>query len=367
MPGMFLKSIQWMFDRDSPLYIKPRPSLALVRWLARFTACMNDRHMIRSVEALVPLANYSLEAFSELDLELGGDASGSGPFAFTQSGMLAVARTRPGLHALHHKAALAGAHHVRSQRLTADETRNLEPALTAPDIAGGVLFPDEAHVEPLLAVRALADRAARHGAAILPGVEAFDFITDTQTRRVTAVRTTRGDIAANRVVLAGGVWSNRLARRLGLRVPVLGGKGYALIIDPITPAPRRPLLLFETRVAVTPRADSLRLAGTLELVGEDESITPRRLAAILDAARRDLPVPDAPRIRETWRGLRPCTPDGLPVIGPAPSLDNLYLATGHQMLGLLTAPGTARLLADQMLGPRDSWSLDGDMFNPARF
>ena len=108
-------------------------------------------------------------------------------------------------------------------------------------------------------------------------------------------------------------------------------------------------MLIEKKIAVTPRADSIRIGGTLELVDQDESISARRVAAIVRGARQLLPLPENPRVLELWRGLRPCTPDGLPVIDRAPRHENLVIATGHQMLGVQSAPGTARLVADLLL------------------
>jgi len=121
-----------------------------------------------------------------------------------------------------------------------------------------------------------------------------------------------------------------------------------------------PIKVIERRIAITPRNGSVRLAGTLELVDGDESITARRVDAIVRGSRTVLDVPERPEIVEIWRGLRPCTPDGLPVIGFAPPFENLVVATGHQMCGLHTAPGTGRLVADLLTGAPPT-------FDPAPF
>src|SRR5690606_38927510 len=130
-----------------------------------------------------------------------------------------------------------------------------------------------------------------------------------------AARTTRGIFEADQFVLATGSWSLRIGQTLRLKIPVLGGKGYAIITDPLTPNPQRPLMLVEKKVAVTPRKGTLRLAGTLELVNQDETFTTRRVEAIVRGAREFMNVPETIRYHEIWRGLRPCTPDGVPIIG----------------------------------------------------
>jgi len=119
-------------------------------------------------------------------------------------------------------------------------------------------------------------------------------------------------------------------------------------------------MLAERKLAINPHADSLRISGTLELVDDDLSITRRRVDAIERAARGMVTLPDPLPPHELWRGLRPCTPDGLPMIGRARGLANVWLATGHQMTGLKTSLGTGRLLAELMHG-------EPPTFDPAPF
>jgi len=182
---------------------------------------------------------------------------------------------------------------------------------------------------------------------------------------VTAVETTRGAFRASEVVLATGAWSKRVAAELGVRVPMLGAKGYTLLLPPVPTMPRRALQLADRKIAVTPHAGRLRLSGTLELVDADFSITKSRVASILAGARAALALPDPLEPLEIWRGLRPTLPDGLPMIGRAKGCSNLWLATGHQMTGLKTAPATGRLLAELMTGEQPS--LDPDPFRPDRY
>ena len=165
------------------------------------------------------------------------------------------------------------------------------------------------------------------------------------------------------MVVATGAWSRSLGRRLGLRLPVLGAKGYSIVLPRLDPHPRRSLYLAERKVALNPHADALRVSGTLELVDEDLSINMRRVNAVLRGARAMVALPDPLPVLELWRGLRPCTPDGLPLIGRARGFRNLWLATGHQMTGLKTAPATGRLLAELMAGEKASF--DPAPFRPA--
>ncbi len=341
MPGMLLKSIGWLTDPESPLYIKPELSLTLFRWLLRFLLSMNRRQMIASVDALTSLSKQSLALYKELA------RTTDKPFSFAQNGLFMVAQSDDGYAYARSEMELVARSGIPGRILGEEEARAFEPALTE-RVKGGVFFPDEAHAEPLQVTQTLAHEARKLGARIIPKAEAIDF--QLGPRGIASARTTQGIFQAEQFVLATGSWSPRLAQTLELRVPVLGGKGYAIITDPISPNPLRPMMLVEKKVAVTPRDGTLRLAGTLELVNQDETFTTRRVEAIVRGAREFMNVPKDIRYHEIWRGLRPCTPDGVPIIGRTARYPNLLLATGHQMLGLQSATGTGKLVADLLLG-----------------
>ncbi len=168
---------------------------------------------------------------------------------------------------------------------------------------------------------------------------------ETSNARIQTVRSTRGDFRADEVVLACGAWSPTLTRDLKLRLPIQSAKGYSVTYRrPETSVPL-PILLKEAAVAVTPMGEMLRFAGTLELAGLDLSINQRRIDAFLGNIGGYLSVPEDLELIEIWRGLRPCTPDGLPVIGRSKDYTNLILATGHAMVGMGLGPVTGKLVS----------------------
>lgn len=341
MPGMLLKSIGWLMDPDSPLYIKPSADPMLFKWLFRFLRSMNQPLMLQSIKSLVEISQYSVDAYSKLNEKFPNS------IGFDQKGLLMVSQTDAGLAAAEEERLLVEPHGVPGTFLTADEVRKLEPAIVG-QIKGGVYFPKEAHLEPLSTVKTLAKAAEQNGVRILPNTEVYEFVTE--NNKIKEVHTTRGIFKADKVMLATGSWSPGLAKKLQLNVPVLGGKGYALILKTLENQPKIPLMLVERKIAVTPRANSIRLAGTLELVNpNDYSITPRRVNAILNGSKLFLNVPEKPEVQELWRGLRPCTPDGVPVIGYSSKFDNLLISAGHQMLGIQSGPGSAKLASDLLL------------------
>jgi D-amino-acid dehydrogenase len=179
------------------------------------------------------------------------------------------------------------------------------------------------------------------------------------------VETTDGSLTAGEVVLATGAWAPRLARTAGVWVPVEGGKGYHVELELGDGVPGLPVLLHEARVIATPLPRRVRLAGTLELAGLDLSVSRRRVDAVLAAGRRGLPRLAARAVTQVWAGLRPCAPDGLPIVGRPAALDGLVLATGHAMMGLTLAPVTGRLVREIVLGTPPSHPLGP--LSPDRF
>jgi D-amino-acid dehydrogenase len=339
-PSMLLKSFKWMLDPDSPLYIQPRLDPAFVRWLIEFLLASRQSKFERGTAALVDLCAVSVDFWEEV-AKRSPEA-----FGFERHGLLAVYENAASLEAAKPGVDLVCRAGVRAERWTADEVRDKEPAIVGPQV-GGYFYPDDAHCEPYRAVKALEAEARTLGVRFLEHTEVYRISNGAAPRRLT---TTRGEIAAEQIVVATGPWSESLGKMLGLRLPVIGAKGYSIVLPPTNPHPRRSIYLIERKIAVNPHRDALRIAGTLELVRNDFSINARRVDVIVRGAKGMLNIPETAAPSEIWRGLRPCTPDGMPVIGHARGRGDVWLATGHQMTGLKTAPGTGLLLAQLMSG-----------------
>lgn len=357
MPGLLFKSLKWMLNPEGPLYIKPSVSPLLFKWLTTFMMSMTRSQADRAIEAMVLLSKVSLDEYEKLAQEYP-------EINFEKKGLLMVSHTQAGVNAAVEEMELVAQHQIPGKFLSPDEVRAMEPSLRGP-LRGGVYFPAEAHAEPLKVVKALEKKAKALGVQVIEGVEFFK--ANVENGRVKSILTSQGEMTASEYVLATGSWSTEIAKELKMSIPILGGKGYALIVPPLSTQPKYPMMLVEKKIAITPRQDSLRIAGTLELVDQDFSVTHRRVQSIIRGAREFLPVPEQLEIRELWRGLRPCTPDGVPLIGYSSELKNLMLACGHQMLGLQSGLGTGVLVSELMTGSTPSSSLNRDCYNPDRF
>lgn len=355
MPGLFFKSLKWLANPNSPLYIKPSPSLLLAKWMTQFLLAMNDKQAKAAIEALVLLSKVSLDEYEKLAKEFP-------EIGFEQKGLLMVSQTDAGVAAAVEEMHLVADYGVPGKQMSGEEIKNFEPALHGP-LKGGVFFSKEAHGEPLKIVQALATKAKALGVKILSNTTVMSM--PVENGKITTLKTSEGDIKADQVILATGSWSTALAKELGLSVPILGGKGYAMITPKLEKQPERPLMLVEKKIAITPRGNSLRIAGTLELVNQDFNITQRRVENIKRGAKEFLTIPENIQYQEVWRGLRPCTPDGVPLIGFTEKIPNLMLACGHQMLGLQSGYGTGILVADLMTKGKSD--LNRAVYNPDRF
>jgi D-amino-acid dehydrogenase len=346
----------WLLDPESPLYIQPRIELSFLRWLAGFLLSARKDRFARGSAALVGLCRASVDSWEEL-----ARRSPEG-FGFERHGLVEIFEQPAALEASRGGIERLKKIGIRAELWSADEVREREPVIVGRQV-GGWYFPDDAHCEPYAAVRALAAEARQAGVRIAEEAELYGLAGDGAGPRRLA--TTRGVVAADRVVLATGSWSEGVGRAFGLRIPVLGGKGYALVLPRLEKHPTRSIYLAARKIAINPHKDALRVAGTLELVRDDLSINARRLNAVLRGAQEMLAIPRPPVVREVWRGLRPCAPDGMPIIGRARGCGDVWLATGHQMIGLKAAPGTARLLAELMTGTTPSF--DPEPFRADRY
>jgi D-amino-acid dehydrogenase len=342
-PGMVGRALRWMWDPESPFYLRPRLDPGLARWAWLFWRAATPRRAERSAPILRDLHLASRRLFEEWAAEWDDG------FGLTRRGLLMLCRTPEGLHAEAKVAAQAKALGVDAEMLTAAEAQALEPGLRM-EVAGAVRVPLDGHLSPERLMAALRRAVEGAGARVVQDVSVKGWRL--RGGRVDAAVTSAGEVEAEEHVLAAGVWSTDLARGLGLRLPMEAGKGLSLTLPRPRCLPSHCAILAEAYVAVTPMGDALRFAGTMELAGLDRGVGPARVRGIVRAVARYLPdfteadfagVP-------VWSGLRPCSPDGLPYVGRVGRFANLSVATGHAMLGVSLGPITGRLVADGLAG-----------------
>ncbi len=340
-PGMVWQGFKWMFNPRSPFHVKPRLEAEFIRWSWLFWRACTPAHTRRSAPVLADLCLQSRELFVEFDNLTGGAA-----FDFEKKGLINLCRSSESVQKeTQGLGRIANEVGVEARTIGMDEVRALNPGMKI-EAAGGVFFPIDAHVTP-----------GRHAAALLAQLKVMDVkfrwntaVTGWRTDgdRIAAVRTAEGELTADEYVLAGGSWSPGLLAGLGVRMPVQAGKGYSLTLPKPPVRATVPMILKESRIAITPMGAAMRFGGTMELSGVNHAIRPERVAQIVESVPQWLPDYRAEHFAgiEPWCGLRPVSPDGMPYIGRFRRHRNLTAATGHAMLGLTLAPITGRLVSE---------------------
>ena len=357
-PGMVALGLKWMWNPESPFYIKPRLDGALLDWAFKFWRASTPGHVAAAAPLLRDLSFTSRTFFEELADESENE------FELVKRGLLMLCKTQHSLDEEGRMAETANGLGVEARVLDAAQTAAMEPG-TALNVAGSVYFPNDCHLTPKLFVRTLRRRCRD------AGVE-FHFNTDVtalevRDSRVHSVTAGNREFEVGELVLCAGSWSSDLAATLGLKIPMQAGKGYSLTL----PSPRKRLqlcsILTEARVAVTPMGDELRVGGTMEMAGLNDRISPRRVRGIVNALPRYYPDFKAEDFADTkpWYGLRPCSPDGLPYVGRTEKFKNLCVATGHAMMGLSLGPVTGDIIG-KLLDDEDP-GFDLRMLSPDRF
>ena len=340
-PGVLSKGLRWLLDPDGPFFIKPRLDPELIRWLWRFRKACRREPMLRTIPVLLALWKAGGRLHGELNQNHQMD------FGYEHHGRLFLFRGQAEMEAEIRTAKLLEGFGVDLEILNADGVRRMEPSVQ-PGVRGGVFFESYAHLVPDRFVREMARLAEARGAVLQTGTDVLGF--ETTGRRISSVVTTRGDFSPDQVVLAAGSWSAPLARELGIRLPVQAAKGYSITVKRPPTMPTRALLLGDARVAVTPMGDRLRFTSTLELAGLDFKVNRRRVTATRRAVHDYLTGVEHAELIEIWRGLRPTTPDTLPLIGRSRKFENLIVATGHGMLGMAHGPVTGLLVSQIATG-----------------
>jgi D-amino-acid dehydrogenase len=360
-PGMVRRALHWMWNRESPFYVKPRWSADLASWAWKFHRAATQARVDRAAPVLRDLHLASRDCYREWAALWNND------FNLAEGGLLVLCRTEHGLQ----EEALTAAHAHRlgiaAEVLTPSATAELEPDLRMA-IAGSVYYPMDCHLTPGRLMAALTREALQAGVEVSydASVDGWRVTGD----RIEAVRTSRADraeLGADEYVVCAGIWSQNLVRELGIRIPMQAGKGYSLTMeDPVT-LPRRCAILSEARVAVTPMGGSLRFAGTLEFSGIDERIDAARVRGIVNAVAAYYPdfTPAQLGRAAVRSGLRPCSPDGLPYVGRVSRYANLSLATGHAMMGISLGPVTGKLMGEMLSDEPLSCSIAG--LSPDRY
>jgi D-amino-acid dehydrogenase len=354
-PGVVGSALKWMLRRDSPLYVRPTLRPTFVRFMTAMLRNSTEERYATGLQHLVNLNLGTIDAFDELQRD-------GVSFEYHQSGLLSLFTVPAYLdHAAADSQQMQARGGTPAVARSAEWTQSHVPGVAA-RVIGALDAPAERFVDPNSFVDGLAAANRRLGVQLELDQRVQRVIPSPgSVEMVTAERAWTAD----HCVIAAGVWTRTLARTFGVRLALEAGKGYGFDL-PANPAVPRALYLAEARVAITPLDSFTRVAGTMAFGGLDENVDARRARGILRSAESYFDPAAWPRSDGTeraWSGLRPMTPDGLPLIGRLPGQPSVTVATGHAMLGITLAPVTGRLVRDIVLD--GALAADGP-FSPVR-
>ncbi|HWM75840.1 MAG TPA: FAD-dependent oxidoreductase [Nocardioides sp.] len=336
-PGVLRYALAAMVDRSSPLYVPLALRPRLWAFLLDFARRCTSRTWQHAVRAMTLLSRDALAAYDELPVEL--------PDVMDAPLVAGFVDHQDATHFQHELGQLrALGLPVAGRTLSADDLHARHPVIR-PRVRHGVELTGQRYLDPGSFSEGLAAAVSNRGATVRSGARVVD--VGSTRRAAYVVLQGRERIATDAVVLANGAWLGDFSKALGVRVRLTSGRGYSFTVPTRKPV-QSPLYFPAQRLACTPVAGGLRIAGTMEFRRVDDPIDTARVRAMV-AAGRDLLSDAAWHSRsDSWVGSRPVTADGLPLIGPT-ARERVFVAGGHGMWGLTLGPVTGRLLADRIV------------------
>jgi D-amino-acid dehydrogenase len=343
VPGAVRGALKALLSPNSPFTIRPRFAPSLWSWLLSFARHCNQTDMLEGGDAIQALLRSSRTLYTEILEREQMDCE------WENRGLMFVFQTPAAMeHYAETDRLLTERFQMPARRIDSATLAEMEPALK-PGLAGAWHYEGDAHLRADRLMTAWKAVLERLGVVVRTRCKFNGFASASGMAHV--ANTDGGEIAGDLFVLATGAWTPLLNKNLGCNIPIQPGKGYSITMPRPEKCPVYPLILEEHRVAITPMRTGYRIGSTMEFAGYDSSLNRSRLDLLCNSARLYLHQPTCEPVQEEWYGWRPMTPDSVPIIDWTPALDNVLIASGHNMLGMSMAPATGKLIAE-MAGRR---------------
>ncbi len=328
-----------------------------IRWAARFYFIATKKHVEKSIPVLKDICLFSQSLFRELgnDSEIG--------FKLNERGLLMLYKTKKMEHEEIEGARQANKYGITAEILSASDVRKMEKNVSA-NVLGGIYYPGDNHLDARELMNALVNYLKTNGVTLIDNCEIKEI--KRKGKLGTELVAQKENYEFDELVIAAGTWSAELLKTIGIKISLQPGKGYSFTIKTDTNI-NYPALLTDVKVAVSPGSEGIiRFTGGMELGYFNTQINESRLLQIEKSITDYYPEINDIKIKtdSVWQGHRPCSFDGLPYIGKASGFDNVYIATGHSMLGITLGPATGKLISE-LVGDEPS-SLDLRPFSPDR-
>ncbi|MBS1496476.1 MAG: FAD-dependent oxidoreductase [Bacteroidetes bacterium] len=357
-PGIIAEGVKHMLSSSSPFYIKPRLNLDLLKWGYHFFKSSNTATVKKHAPHLRNILMLSRHLMDDIRKDIGD------VFEMEDKGCFMMCKKQSTLEHEFHLADDAEKLGLTVERLNSAAVQALEPDVEL-NVAGAVLFKDDAHFNPGLFMIALKNHLEHKGVnfQLYTTVSGFE----KNGNNVTAILTDKGKFNCNQLVIATGSWLPEVCKMLGIKLLLQPGKGYSYTYHFIEKNIKYPAILVDGRCAITPWGHKLRIGGTMELSGINNKVLVKRMEGIYQSAKDFYPglKINFPPVENIWNGLRPVSPDGLPYIGKTSKYENVILAGGHAMLGISQGAATGLLVSQ--LAENKKTEIDISAFTVERF
>ena len=353
-PGRVAQGIKYMFDSSSPFYMKPRLDRDFLKWAWLFQKSCTKKNVASSAQSILDLTLLSQRLFKDIY------ASDDVDFHLEHKGLLMAFQSETSKN--HEEAVVEKAEKMGLDidYLNPKALAVLEPNLIA---QGAFHYHSDSHTTPKLFMEAMKQYLQKSGVALHTNEEVSEIIPYADKVELT---TSKGSYVTDHVVVATGSWSESMAKKLGVYLPIQAGKGYC--INTLRPTGiKHPTIIMEANAAVTPMQGFTRFAGTMEIAGLNNTIRKERVEAIAASAQRfykDLQFSSEEKQAATY-GFRPVSPDGVPFIGRVKKHSAITIATGHAMMGWSLGPGTGKIISEIIANKEPSVAIE--RFSPERF
>lgn len=341
-PGILPQALRWMLRNDSPLYVSPSISPRYASFMMEMLRNCTTARFEAGLKVLAGLSSDTLQLFDDLARDGVVFEMHSDPLT-----MLYTSRASLDKHAVELQSMETHISRFKWRSVEGEDLGREFPQVKS-NVVGALQTYGDRSLDPESFTRGLTEACRRDGVEFRLGQAARLRI---ETDGSVAVVVGQEVLKADKVVVAAGVWTNRILAGIGSRISLISGKGYGYDLPLHPDAPQHPMYLSEAKVAITPLDSKVRIAGTMGFGGINERISKSRAGGLL----KSLPTyfedwPSLPTQPEPWTGLRPMTPDGLPIIGRSSERSDVLIATGHAMLGVSLAPPTGLLIAEMAAG-----------------
>ena len=355
-PGVIKQGLKWLLDAESPFSIELKPSLEMLSWLLKFRKAANSNHVESGAKLLQELGLRSRKLYLDIGEKI--------DIGLETNGILMLCNSESAMEEEFKISKMARDLGMEAIDLDQSGVQKLETGMRV-DVKGGVHYPLDCNIDPVLFMDLMKTYLIQNGVTINYNKPVTEIAVN--QNKVESVKSNDESWSADYVVLSAGSFSSKLVKQIGLKMPLMSGKGYSYTLESPKTKPSVPAILIEARIASTPMGKKWRFGGTMTVTDSNRLINKKKLYAMARYVKNYYPEYESSWVHgfKPWVGLRPLSADGIPYIGSFKKIPNLIAATGHAMMGISMAPVTGEIINNIISGQKSNFNLK--MLSPDRF